>query len=390
MKWRIMTVDDEEDVRLIIKTTLEPKYEIVEAQDGLDALEKLERYDPDFIIMDVMMPLMNGFEACASIRKNPRFREIPVLFLSALGSKEDMKKGYSAGANLYLTKPFDPPRLLKNIDIFFERTPPEPRRKRYTLEQIREAEKGEAEPLSPGSGEYQVSGAETEEKKKPASSPPQEKPAAAPEAKKKASAPGKARIMVVDDDEEVCELIRMTLMDVCEVVFASDGMQAIERLVQYQPDMLIIDIMLPKMNGYQLLQSLRGNRAFKRMPIMMCSAKGADRDINMAKRIGADDYLVKPFSGTQLLSKVEALQKLPGFKVRPKSFSINQIVEIEKPEEEKDVFADEESRRTRQTERTSKALGKFLAKEGEKEAFDQPKEEEQKKKRRLFGFGGRE
>ena len=82
-KWRVMVVDDEEDVRRIISAALKPKYEVVEAHDGLDGLEKLERYEPDFIILDVMMPLVNGFEACEIIRKNPKFRQEPVLFLSA-------------------------------------------------------------------------------------------------------------------------------------------------------------------------------------------------------------------------------------------------------------------------------------------------------------------
>lgn len=377
MAWRILVVDDEEDVRLIIKTTLEPTYEIVEAQDGLDALEKLERYEPDFIVMDVMMPLMNGFEACASIRKNQRFREVPVMFLSALGSKEDMKKGYSAGANLYLTKPFDPPRLLKNIDIFFERTPPEQRRKRYTIDEIRSAEKEQRTGAAPGAPEYDIGSAVTRADHD-----------AIPHIEGKAPEGGqKPRVMVVDDDPEICEVMRITLMDVCEVVFAADGMQAIEKLVKYQPDMLIIDVMLPKMNGYQLLQSLRSNRAFARMPIMMCSAKGADRDINMAKRIGADDYLVKPFSGTQLIDKTKALQRLPGFRVRPKTFTIDQITEIEKPKEEQDVFtADEEVRR--ETDRSSKVLGRFLAKESDKDALEKDDPSGKSKKRRLFGFGG--
>lgn len=130
MKWRILLVDDEPDVRLIVRTTLQDKYEIVEAHDGLDALEKVERYEPDFIIMDVMMPLMDGFEACLAIRRTPAFKDIPVMFLSALGKKDDIKKGYSSGANLYLTKPFDPPRLLKNVDVFFETTPPHNGRQR--------------------------------------------------------------------------------------------------------------------------------------------------------------------------------------------------------------------------------------------------------------------
>ena len=106
MKRRILVVDDEQDIRSIIRSALAARYEVVEAQDGLDALAKLELVEPDFIILDVMMPLMDGVETCRAIRRHPRYQSISVLFLSAMNTKDDLKKGYGAGANLYLTKPF--------------------------------------------------------------------------------------------------------------------------------------------------------------------------------------------------------------------------------------------------------------------------------------------
>ncbi len=383
MKWRILIVDDEPDVRTIIKATLEPKYEVLEAHDGLDALEKVDRYEPDFVLMDVMMPLMNGFESCASIRKHERFHDLPVMFLSALGSKEDMKKGYASGANMYLTKPFDPPRLLKNVDVFFERTPPAQRSRRHTIEQIREAEKGGKVPVSPGSADWQTEAEGSAPTAAPAPASAPAKPAAKP------------RAMIVDDDAEIVEVVRLSLEGVCEVVSASDGMQAIEKLVRYQPDLLIIDIMLPKMNGFQLCQSLRSNRAFQRLPIMICSAKGADRDKTFARRVGANEYLVKPFKPDELVSKIESLMEQPGFRVRPKSYDIKSIYEQESIEGHEDVFtADAEELRDLDRGKPTEGarnIEKFLNKEGEKEAFDrkddEPKADEPKKKRRLFGFG---
>lgn len=378
MKWRILLVDDEPDVRLIVRTTLQDKYEIVEAHDGLDALEKVERFEPDFIVMDVMMPLMDGFEACLAIRRTPAFKDIPVMFLSALGKKEDIKKGYSSGANLYLTKPFDPPRLLKNIDVFFETTPPARKNKTYTIEQIHEAERTGRLPSSPGMKKYEPA-------------PPPAPAVARPEPHIPEAMPVPEgvlpRVLVVDDDREMCSLIRLTLMDLYEVVFANDGMEAIERLVKYQPDILIIDVMLPKMNGYQLCQSMRSNRAFSRIPIMMCSAKGSEKDINLAKRIGANEYIVKPFSGSDMLRKVESLKSIPGFRVRPKSYTLEQIMQMERPAEEVDVFnADEDIHRSSRSG-TNRSIGKFLAKEGKKDATERDDAPE-KKKRRMFGLGG--
>ncbi|MCB2154011.1 response regulator [bacterium] len=378
--WRILVVDDEPDVRTIIVATLKSSYEVLEAHDGLDALEKLDRYEPDFVLMDVMMPLMNGFEACSAIRKNPRFSALPVMFLTALGGKEDIKKGYGAGANLYLTKPFDPSRLLKNIDVFFQTTPPQQKRKRYSLKELKEAEAANVEPAAPGSGEFQK-----------------------PEAPEKVEAPvedvspvgPKPRVMIVDDDEDIQDLMKASLERDFELVRAGDGMEAIERLVRYQPDILVIDIMLPKMSGFQLCQSLRSNRAFRRLPIMVCTAKSGDKDRQMASRVGANDFLTKPFMPSDLLGKVRDLMKMEGFRVRPKKYTIEEIQDMEAPKEKSDVFdGDLEARHVKESH---KAMDRFLQKEGEKEAFERPGEKEHKdadghdkRKRKFFGFGRKE
>jgi DNA-binding response OmpR family regulator len=404
MKWRILIVDDEPDVRLIIKTTLMGKYEVLEAHDGLDALEKVDRYEPDFVLMDVMMPLMNGFEACAAIRKNPRYKDLPVMFLTALGAREDHMKGFASGANRYMTKPFDPSRLLKNIDNLFEEMPPTPRKRRYTIEDIRRAEDGGAEPIAPGAGfaatdtkptapaappaapkpTYNVGTTETIRDMEPPSLPPDSKAGAAS---------GLPRVMVVDDKPEVIELVRMSLEGLVEVVSAADGMEAIEKLVKYQPEILILDIMLPRMNGFQLCQSLRANRAFSRIPILVCSARSSERDVAMAKRLGANDFLAKPFSPAELIARVTDLQNIPGFRVRPKTFTIEQINAMEgRAADKADVFdADDEARAAaRPGAKSNKELEGFLHKVANKDALERPTEDKEKPKRRFFGLGGRD
>lgn len=384
MKWRILIVDDEPDVRLILKTTLMEKYEVVEAHDGLDAMEKIERYEPDFVLMDVMMPLMNGFEACEAIRKKPHYRDLPVMFLTALGSKEDHMKGFASGANRYLTKPFDPGRLLKNVEQLFDELQLEPKKRRYSISEIHRFEDQEMEPTAPGSPTYKISTMETLRDTKDialAETKEIKRPSKAEVAKE-----GIPRVMVVDDDENLVELVRVSLDGVCEVVSAGDGMSAIEKLVKYQPDILILDIMLPKMNGLQLCQSLRSNRAFSKIPILVCSAKSADRDINMAKRLGANDFLAKPFSPSALLNVMSELQATPGYRFRPKTYSIEQIDEMEgRVREKSDVFENEEPRR-RDGAVSAQNLQSFLSKQSTKQALE--KSEEEKKKRRLFGFGG--
>lgn len=407
--WRVLIVDDEPDVRAIVAATLREHYEVFEAQDGLDALEKLERVEPDFVVMDVMMPLMTGFEACDAIRKSPRFHELPVMFLTALGTKDDIRKGYSVGANLYLTKPFEPSRLLKNVDVFFQTTPPSKRQKRYTAEQLRSNESSGRAPAAPGSTEYVPQQVAPTAVMIPPSAPPPKTsdavprgpvalPETAPTQDMRALAAGMPRVMIVDDDTHVLELMRMTLEGTVEVIVAQDGLSAIEKLVRYQPDILVIDVMLPKMSGYQLCQSLRSNAAFAHLPILVCSAKGAPRDIQFAKRMGANEYLVKPFNAHELVQKVRDLMSLPSFRIRPKNMTFEQIQLQEGPTRISTFDADESVRNIDRdviddtaapkagpsgSQNSVKAVTEFLR----KEAKDGEGEGDQKRKRRLFGFG---
>jgi len=415
--YRILVVDDEEDVRSILCATLRPHYEILEAHDGLDALEKLGRVQPDFVLMDVMMPLMNGYQACEAIRKHKEYHDLPVMFLSALGTKEDIKKGYSSGANLYLTKPFEPARLLRNIEVFFETTPIRPRPKQYSVDTLKEMERA---PVTAASTPLPViHDMETVHDVGPKSDDlveepsPDLRPPVPPRAGQEAgeepsgeaeaepiSAPRRTgpapRVMVVDDDEEIIHLMTMVLEEDYEVAFATDGLQAVERLVRFQPDLLIVDIMLPKMSGFQLCQSLRSNKSFGKTPILVCSAKCSDRDMAYARRVGADDFLPKPFKSEELLDKLVLLKQKPDFQVRSKALAIKEIHQEIMPKVSADDAFEMESEVRRAeavpgaAKDTDKAMKQFLKAEGNKDAFGREEEaakKDKKKRRFLFGFG---
>lgn len=376
-----MVVDDEEDVRAVLRGTLGEKYEVVEAQDGLDAIEKLERYEPDFICMDVMMPMMDGFECCAAIRRSKKFSDVPVMFLTALGDKDSIIKGYGRGANLYLTKPFDPERLLKNIEVHFTGSGGQPHPKRLSMAQIREIEEKGIAPIAPGT----VGDPGDTVKLAPISPPSQQQV-------RKATLP---RIMVVDDEPDVVTMVSHTIGLQAEIVSANDGIQAIERLVRYQPDMMIIDIMIPRMSGFQLCQSLRSNRAFKDLPILVCSARCSDRDRQFALRVGANDFLAKPFTPTELMAKFSALVNTPGFRIRPKAVVIEDIRRVEATDQEEDVFQDPAKDARGDVPRTpagrpkttQEVVGDFLTDQKKKEVEDAAVDDEDKGKRRLFRFG---
>jgi len=111
---RILIVDDEEDLVLALKTRfLAAGYEVEVAHDGLEALKKGRSLDPDLIILDVMLPRMDGFKVCRLLKFDKRYAKIPILLLSARGREMDQNMGISVGADYYMTKPFDSALLLK-------------------------------------------------------------------------------------------------------------------------------------------------------------------------------------------------------------------------------------------------------------------------------------
>lgn len=112
----VLVVDDEKFVRDLIRIKLgHIGISIIEADNGTAALEMAETQKPDLILLDVMMPRMNGFDACQKIRANPKTSSIPIVMLTARGEEENMKKGLLAGATDYVFKPFSPQKLADKV-----------------------------------------------------------------------------------------------------------------------------------------------------------------------------------------------------------------------------------------------------------------------------------
>jgi two-component system alkaline phosphatase synthesis response regulator PhoP len=110
---KIMAVDDERHIVRLIQVNLERAgYQVVTAFDGADALKKADSERPDVIVLDVMMPKMDGFEVLKRLQANPATREIPIIMLTAKAQDQDVFYGWSAGVSAYLTKPFNPLELL--------------------------------------------------------------------------------------------------------------------------------------------------------------------------------------------------------------------------------------------------------------------------------------
>ena len=109
---KILIVDDELFVRQLVKVKLELcELKVIEAMNGVEAIDKAVQEQPDLILLDVMMPKMNGFDTCSRLKDHPATSHIPILMLTARGEQVDKEKGKSLGVVEYLTKPFSPQKL---------------------------------------------------------------------------------------------------------------------------------------------------------------------------------------------------------------------------------------------------------------------------------------
>jgi two-component system alkaline phosphatase synthesis response regulator PhoP len=114
-KKKVLIVDDEPNVRRLSRTILINKFEIIEAEDGRQALEQVSAKKPDVILMDLMMPKMDGLTACHIIKNDPLTKAIPIIMVTAIGFELNIRLSQQMGANGYVTKPFLPQQLLEKI-----------------------------------------------------------------------------------------------------------------------------------------------------------------------------------------------------------------------------------------------------------------------------------
>lgn len=118
--YRLLVVDDEEKIRVLIRKYAEFEgYEVKEAADGMSAIELCRQNKFDLIILDVMMPELDGFSACREIRK---FSQVPVLMISARGEEYDRIHGFELGVDDYVTKPFSPKELMMRVQAILKRS----------------------------------------------------------------------------------------------------------------------------------------------------------------------------------------------------------------------------------------------------------------------------
>jgi len=120
-KKKILIIEDEPDIMELVMVTLgEEEYELIQAMDGATGLEKGQHENPDLILLDIMLPKMNGYDICRELKSSPETNMIPIIMLTAFGQKREIEEGYKVKADDYIVKPFEPVKLRERVKNYFK------------------------------------------------------------------------------------------------------------------------------------------------------------------------------------------------------------------------------------------------------------------------------
>ncbi|MBI4839569.1 MAG: response regulator [candidate division NC10 bacterium] len=262
----ILVVDDEETNRELLEAILTAAGYLVEQADGGPAaLAQAKAQPPDLILLDLVMPGMNGFEVCQRLKEDPRTAAVPVIAVTALGAVQAKEWALTRGADDYLTKPFDPEELraraqamlkVRNIRQELDRT----LAYLHELEAVRHVRR-----RATLAGLVAVA-------------PPVPPPAPS--------------VLVVDDEALTRDFYGGLLAEHgFQVATASHGAEALELARRHPVEVVILDIMMPGMSGLEVLERLRAKDPD--LPVIMLTAHASSRNAIAALKLGAFDFIVK-------------------------------------------------------------------------------------------------
>jgi twitching motility two-component system response regulator PilG len=312
----ILMVEDSQTSRKVISMLLGRKgYTIIEAITGGEALQRSEEGIPDLVLLDVMLPDMSGYEVLSRMRQNQRMADVPVVMLTGKSNPSDRLKGLHHGSNEYLTKPFDPAKLLAVLEKYLESPPPPPAPAVHKPAAVPPA------PPKPVQREEPPLATRVEKSRPvPVTAPPlRESPLAAqpvgvasppvaPLANLSRPDPGKGEktVLVVEDSPTSRKVISMVLARRGYVIEeAPTGGAALRKLEGITPDLILLDAMLPDMSGYDILARVKKEPKLKDIPVVMLTAKNNPLDRQKGLRGGLAAFLTKPFDPEKLLAVID-------------------------------------------------------------------------------------
>lgn len=309
-----MVVEDEPDIATIITQILGSRYDVVRAANGLEALERLGRYQPDVTIMDLMMPILDGFDTTRAIKKDSDYASMPVMFLTARKDNQSVREALMAGGDVYLEKPFDPPELLTRLEEMIVRNNVEPRPKQQSVAEIKQHF---------GSGENQLV---------------QVIPSSTLEARSlteqlaMAASEPKARLLYMCDSDNEARAVKTFFSRRYEVVISPEPELTFEKIIAYQPDIIVIPVHMTLYNGFHFAHLLRINRQLN-VPHIVFVGPTEDEDMHaQAIKLGGVMCAAELPAGFDKVGReLDGITRLPSFHRQRKRLDYREIIRREEP-----------------------------------------------------------
>ena len=241
----VLVVDDDSDIRTTLRVILETEgHRTIEAQDGTDLLGLTLTHWPDLILLDHLMPKVTGLEALENLRTNPSTRDFPVIMITAVSRPREALRARELGVTEYIGKPWSKGEIEMRVKWVLSRS------------------------------------------KRPTRNPQE-------------------RIVAVDDEEHVRMALVSLLEDAgYEAAPVASGEEALEVAASQRPHLLLLDLRMPVVDGFEVLRRLREDAATARLPVIVVSAAQSHAEVAEAVRLGAVDYVVKPWHPRDLERRV--------------------------------------------------------------------------------------
>jgi len=251
---KILYVEDSDDIVYMLKLRLEREgYEVLIAVDGKEGIYLANNRNPDLILMDLELPVLDGWEASKHLKKDPNTKHIPIIALSARVMEGDRSRAIDAGCDDFDSKPVDFDSLMKKIHSFLP---------------------DESEPVN----------------------------------ESKVVVDDQRKILIVDDDEN----IRYTLLKYLKregftnLVMAENGKIALDKLNDNDFDLVLLDLKMPVMDGIEALRDIKSDDNLRHIPVIMISAEDEIENVTQCIEIGAEGFLSKPFNSKLLRARINA------------------------------------------------------------------------------------
>lgn len=284
MSARVLVVDDIlPNVKLLEAKLASEYYDVLTATSGLEALEKVAQQSPDIVLLDVMMPGMDGFEVCKKIKENPATAHIPVVMVTALTETSDRIKGLEAGADDFLSKPLNDIALMSRVRSLV--------RLKMTIDEWRAREKTATQ--------LGVADDAVTAMNEPVT---------------------QARILVIEDQSFDSQKFTEALkVDDDIVIIVQNGIEAMAKVSESDYDVIAVSLNLEREDGLRLCSHLRSSEKTRSVPIVMIANDEDMPRIAHGLEIGAHDYILRPVDRNELLARVRTQVRRKRFQQRLRS-----------------------------------------------------------------------